>query len=275
MGSNPTPSATKPAPNEGFWPSLLRTIVNANDSILQFYERLAASYHLIFGNWREAVLRQGEILDKLIREQLGDKKPLTILDCSCGIGTQAIGLALRGYRVHATDLSPAQIERAKQQADTFGARLTFGIADMRALESQVEGRFDIAISCDNSLPHLLTRDDLSKALRNIHAKIHPVGLFIASIRDYDRIVEDHPRVDQPRILEGPEGKRIVFQVWDWSSDGISYTAHLFILREAGGEWHVAHYATPYRALLRQELDEILESSGFSKIRWHMPSESGY
>lgn len=249
--------------------------MHVNDSILQFYDQLAASYHLIFANWRETVLRQGEVLDRLIRRQLGDKRPLTILDCSCGIGTQAIGLALREYRVHATDLSPAQIERAKQEADTFGARLTFSIADMRALETQVEGRFDIVISCDNSLPHLLTRKDLSKALRNIHAKIHPEGLFIASIRDYDRIVEEHPRVEQPRILEGPEGNRIVFQVWDWSSDGISYTAHLFILREAGGEWHAAHYATPYRALLRKELDELLESSGFSRIRWYAPSESGY
>jgi methylase of polypeptide subunit release factors len=47
------------------------------------------------------------------------------LDCACGINTQAIGLAMRGGTVHATDLSPAAIARAGREAASFGAALTF------------------------------------------------------------------------------------------------------------------------------------------------------
>ena len=81
----------------------------------EFYDRLADEYHLIVGNWDEAVKWQGEVLDTLLRSVTG-RGSLSILDCSCGIGTQAIGLALLGHRLTATDLSPRSIERAREEA---------------------------------------------------------------------------------------------------------------------------------------------------------------
>jgi glycine/sarcosine N-methyltransferase len=75
------------------------------DSVTEFYDSLSPHYRLIFANWREAVVHHGEILDKLIRTQINISSTTSLLDCSCGIGTQAIGLALRGYRVHASDIS--------------------------------------------------------------------------------------------------------------------------------------------------------------------------
>ena len=84
-------------------------------SIQDFYDRLGGEYHLIFGNWDEAVKWQGEVLDTLLRSETG-RGSLSILDCSCGIGTQAIGLALLGHRLTATDLSPRSIERAREEA---------------------------------------------------------------------------------------------------------------------------------------------------------------
>jgi hypothetical protein len=53
-----------------------------------FYDDLADSYHLIYPDWGREVRRQGEVLDRLIRAQMGSE-PLSILDCSAGIGTQA------------------------------------------------------------------------------------------------------------------------------------------------------------------------------------------
>ena len=67
-------------------------------SVVGFYDGLAADYHLIYRDWEEAVERQGRVLDGLIREALGEG-PREVLDCACGIGTQAIGLAMRGHRV--------------------------------------------------------------------------------------------------------------------------------------------------------------------------------
>lgn len=132
------------------------------DRVVAFYEHLAPEYHLLFGDWRGAVLRQGEILDRFIRAHLAPP-PRAVLDCSCGIGTQAIGLARRGYRVHGTDLSPAAVARAWREAATFGVAPTWGVADLRKLDRQVEGAFDLVLSCDNALPHLLSDEELRRA----------------------------------------------------------------------------------------------------------------
>ena len=128
------------------------------DSVRAFYDELAESHHLIFADWQGSMRRQAAALDRLIQEQLG-AGPQAILDCACGIGTQAIGLALLGHTVHATDLSPNAVARAEREAASRDASLTFGVADLRELASQVEGQFDVVLACDNALPHLLEDDD--------------------------------------------------------------------------------------------------------------------
>ena len=64
----------------------------------QFYEGLAPLYHLIYPDWEQSVQRQARDLDALIREVWGDGTR-RVLDVSCGIGTQALGLARLGYDV--------------------------------------------------------------------------------------------------------------------------------------------------------------------------------
>ena len=244
------------------------------DAVADFYNQLAGDYHLIFAGWRAAVDRQGEQLDRLIRGRLG-ARPLAVLDCTCGIGTQAIGLARRGYRVHATDLSPAAADRARREATAFGVAVTWGVADVRQLDRQVVGAFDVVLSCDNSLPHLLTDEDLRLAARAMWSKLRPGGLLLVSIRDYDQLVEERPRATMPSLLDGSGGRRVYFQLWEWSPEGTRYRLHLFILKETAGRWRTTHAATEYRALRRDELSDALRHAGFTDLCWHPPEESGY
>jgi SAM-dependent methyltransferase len=244
------------------------------DEVEQFYDALAPHYHLIFGDWKRSVLRQAGVLDGLIRQRKGPP-PLSVLDCSCGIGTQAIGLALRGYRVHGTDLSGRAVERARQEAAASGAAATFAVADMRALDTRVTGTFDVVISCDNALPHLLTDDDVRLALRGIWTRLSAGGLALVTIRDYDRLLQDKPRATMPDVYEGPEGTRVVFQVWDWQPDLPRYRVHYFILRSQGGPWETFQQTMVYRALRRSELSDLLREVGFADVRWHPPDETAY
>lgn len=249
-----------------------------SDDVLHFYQQLAQDYHLIYADWTKAIERQGTALDRLIRARRDvqpDQPPLAVLDCSCGIGTQAIGLAARGYTVHATDLSPAAVDRAAREARAQRVPLTVGVADLRHLADQVDGTFDVVLSCDNALPHLLTADDLRRAAHHMRAKLAADGLLVISIRDYDHLTLDKPRATQPQVFDTDAERRIVFQVWDWAANGQTYTVTLFILRDRGGEWTTAHYATTYRALLRADLSAILDRAAFTDVRWHMPQDTGY
>jgi glycine/sarcosine N-methyltransferase len=76
------------------------------------YDEIATLYHLVYPDWNAAIARQAAALDAIIREHVGPP-PQSILDVSCGIGTQALGLAALGYAVTASDLSSAAVERAR------------------------------------------------------------------------------------------------------------------------------------------------------------------
>jgi glycine/sarcosine N-methyltransferase len=252
----------------------IRAEENMAATVREFYDGLSGRYHLIFSDWDRAVRWQGEALDHVILAQMGAGHR-SILDCSAGIGTQAIGLALQGHEVHATDLSPEAIGRARAEARRFGVPMTFGVADFRSLGDQVEGTFDVVISCDNSLPHLLTDEDLLLAAQNIRSKLRPNGLFLGSMRDYDRVLSERPNATMPSVTDTPEGRRIYFQAWDWADDGRTYTVHLFVVNESDSAWETHHHETRYRAVLRDELAEILREAGFRDVAWLAPDDSGY
>ncbi len=245
-----------------------------SDSVRAFYDDLADDYHLLFADWQESVRRQAAVLDGLIRGELGPG-PRAVLDCACGIGTQAIGLARLGHRVHATDLSPAAVARARREAAAVDATLSFGVADLRSLAEQVADEFDVVLACDNALPHLVNDDDLRLAVDNMAAKLRPGGLLLASIRDYDRLAQDRPAAEGPHVVDGPDGRRVAFQVWDWADDGRGYRLHQFLVRETGAGWQTDHRATAYRAILREEMAAALRQAGLTDIRWRGPEESGY
>lgn len=244
------------------------------DSVTQFYDQLARDYHRIFADWKQSVQRSGQVLGCLLAARRGEP-PLTVLDCTCGIGTQAIGLALYGYTVHGTDLSPEAVERARQEAVTFGATLTFGIADVLQLQQQVDGVFDVVLTCDNSLAHFLTDDDLQQALGNMASKIAPDGLFVASLRDYDAILQQKPRAMLPQVSDIDGSRAISFQVWDWLGNGHSYSLNHFIVKQAGEDWETTCNVTRLRAWRRAEVQLMLARAGLHDIEWHMPAESNY
>ncbi|SHN62059.1 Methyltransferase domain-containing protein [Paenibacillus sp. ov031] len=245
------------------------------DSVLKFYDEIAEDYHLIFADWNQSILQQAQILDQVIQSKLthSTTQTLSLLDCSCGIGTQAIGLAKYGYNVSATDVSPDSVKRAEKEAASRGVNINFGVADFRSLDTDLTGAFDIVLSADNATPHLLTDGDLHKAFQNIYTKLNRNGLFIATIRDYDALVKERPSTTQPRVLD--KGKRVVFQVWDWAEDGKTYTTNQFIVQEMNGEWKTKHNSTPYRALLREEMNNVLRATGFMDVEWHFPADTGY
>lgn len=246
-----------------------------NNSTKDFYDELADSYHLIFEDWNQSVLRQGRILSNIIQEKYQTSFDLSILDCSCGIGTQAIGLAKYGYNLTATDISPNAVARAVVESQKVGVNIRFGVADMRSLISQVEGVFDVVISCDNSLPHIITDNELLAAIQNMWAKLETPGLLLISIRDYEKIINEKPVATVPKIIDDPSGRRIIFQVWDWATEGQVYTLNHFIIQEAKGLWQTNCTKTTYRALLQKELSSILAEVGFVNIEWLNPEVSGY
>ncbi|WP_329373469.1 class I SAM-dependent methyltransferase [Streptomyces sp. NBC_00669] len=244
-------------------------------SVARFYDELADDYHLIYSDWDASIRRQGAALDALIGRAGAD-----VLDCACGIGTQAIGLALRGHRVTGTDISPRAAARAAREAARRSLRLRTAAADMRHLPF-ADGRFDAVVCADNSLPHLLTGQEVRAALAEMRRVLRPGGLLLVSTRPYDELVRERPASTPPqvhRIAEGDgsgEERAVTFQLWHWHDDGERYDLEHFQLVPAGGEWRVEVRRTTYWALPRNRLAGFAAEAGFVDAGWRLPPETGF
>jgi glycine/sarcosine N-methyltransferase len=232
--------------------------------VVAFYDGFAPDYHLAYGgNWESAVERQGNALDALIQDELPGAR--SVLDCSCGIGTQAIGLARLGYRVVGTDISEGEIERARREAERLGVEASFAVADFRDLSS-IEGPFDVVISCDNAVPHLLDAADVPKALTQMRAKLRPGGLLVITMRDFDTALKEKPPMAPPVIVAGPP-RRVLVRLHDWDEEQPSYTVRYLILTDGEDGWELTEHTTRYRAITRDELKTAAATAGFADSRW--------
>jgi SAM-dependent methyltransferase len=234
------------------------------DDVRGFYDGFADTYELAYGGrWDEAVERQGAALDALIRATVPDARD--VLDCACGIGTQALGLARRGYRVTGTDISEREVERARREAERLGVDARFAVADFRDL-AVAGGPFDAVLCCDNALPHLLDPEDVVQALREMHARLRPGGLLVVTLRDFDRALAERPPLAPAALDPGPP-RRVLVRLHDWDADAPVYTVRYLVLTEGLAGWDVVEHATRYRALTRAELEGAARAAGFERVDW--------
>ena len=241
------------------------------DIIQTFYDNLASQYDKLFSDWQLATNEQAVILNKIFEEN-GFDKTANILDCACGIGTQAIGLASLGYSVTASDISEGELKEAKGRAENNRVKIRFERADFCKLSEKFSERFDIVICMDNALPHMLTKSALEAAIKSISRQSATGGMFVASIRDYDTLLVDKPTYSPPYIHKRGNGQRVSFQTWDWDDDRYKLTQYIIEDEES---LKISKFDCEYRATRREELTELLVTNGWDTVEWKFPEETGF
>lgn len=229
-----------------------------------FYERLAPFYHIIYQDWDAAIKEQATQLSTIIHNYWG-RDVQTILDVSCGIGTQVIGLASEGYKVTGSDLSPKEIERAKQEARLRNLSIGFSICDMRKAYSYHQSQFDVVISCDNSIPHLLNDREILKALKQIYACTRAGGGCLLTIRDYDQEARGTGIVKPYGIRQVSDKRYLVFQVWDF--EGEIYDVSMYFIEEEqkSGKAQTHIMRSRYYALSPNCLMKLMKEAGYDSV----------
>lgn len=237
----------------------------------QFYDSLAFHYDKLFQDWKASTREQALILEKFF-SRCGFDRSSNILDCACGIGTQSVGLAGLGYRVTGSDISEAELTEAASRAYQNGVNIRFVRADFCALSDVFHEQFDIVICMDNALPHMLTHEDLDRAIKSISGQVARGGIFVASIRDYDQLLLEKPPYSLPYIHRNDLGQRVSFQTWSWKADNYELTQYII---DDHGTPEVHKFVCEYRATRREELSGLLISHGFDDVCWHFPEETGF
>jgi SAM-dependent methyltransferase len=233
-------------------------------SVTEFYDALTPYYHLVYENWETSVERQGTVLDAVIRSVLGEPRR-SVLDLACGIGTQSLGLAARGYEVTGSDLCPAAIERARSEAVRRGLSIPFSVADMRVAHAHHGLEFDIVLCADNSLPHLLSDDEISGALGQFFLCTKPGGLTVVSVRDYAVLERGGVQIKPYGVRYEGAARYMLFQVWEWRDS--LYDLSFYIVRDDGThECRTLIARSTYYAVSIAALTRLMENAGFVDVR---------
>jgi glycine/sarcosine N-methyltransferase len=229
------------------------------------YDEIAAVYHLIYRDWNAVIAEQATALDAIIRQRVGPP-PRSILDVSCGIGTQALGLAALGHAVTASDLSSGAVDRARREAARRNLAIAFTVADMRRCAEVHGSGFDVVLSADNSIPHLLSDDTIREAFGAFHQSLRPGGITILGIRDYATEERPSPQLVPYGFRSDGDDRYFVVQTRDW--DGDFYDVAMYFIREARGSTPATVIAgsSRYYAIPIDRLVSLLEETSFMEIR---------
>ncbi len=232
--------------------------------IAGFYDQLASYYAYLYADWEASVQRQAAALDGIVREFFG-AEARRILDAACGIGTQSIGLATLGYTLTASDISPAEVERARDLARRRGVTIDFRVADMRQLREVVPETFDVVIACDNAIPHLLTDDDILQAFRQFYDCTTPQGGCILSVRDYAQLERGGRQLHSRPVHDTPDGRLLLFDMWEF--DGDYYDLTIYAVEDRGQAEATTHVMRGgrYYCITIDRLEQLLKQAGFKRI----------
>lgn len=220
-----------------------------------YYNTRAKSYDDFNENNSKAI---NLILEKILKQH----NVSTILDLTCGTGSQVFWLSDSGFEVVGSDISPSMLKIAKQKAKLKNLKIKFLQGDCRAIQV---GNFDAVITIFNAIGHL-TREDFKLTTQNINHNLNPGGLYIFDIFNLDYLKHENNITkltgDWMTISNGNKVREIQFSTI--SDDGILASYSTYVNQEGHSDPTKISkgYGNTLQVYSADELRAILKDSGF-------------
>jgi SAM-dependent methyltransferase len=189
-----------------------------------------------------------------------------VLDCAAGTGTLAVGLALRGHDVVATDASGAMVRRTDELAARHRAELVTRACAWEYLGRQGFAPFDAVLCVGNSLTHAEGATARRRVLRAMAGVLRPGGRLVLTSRNWEKVRAAGPGVRVADELTVRDGRRGL-AVHAWSlADGWDEPHHLDVaVALIGDDGRVTTHGERLRfwPFRHQTLDEDLRAAGLT------------
>lgn len=196
-----------------------------------------------------------------------------VLDCSCGTGQLAVGLAGLGMQVVASDASAAMVRRTAELSSAYGTSVVTVRADWEELPDHFgDAIFDMVFCVGNSLHHAEGARGRVAALESMSRLLRPGGRLVLTSRTWELVRAGGTRLDiRDQLIRRNGRDALVIYRWEiapsWEDEHHIEIAVAQV--EAEGSVLVSSELLscwPYRHTeLRSELDSVglrVESSTF-------------
>jgi SAM-dependent methyltransferase len=165
------------------------------------------------------------------------------------------------YHVDACDISEGMVSVAHRNAGNRHIKLfQAGFTEL----DKSGGMYDAVTCLGNSLPHVLSDEELDKSLECMKNVLLPGGILIIHGNNYDRIL-----VKRERFMPLAEGERkgktyLFVRFFDFLEDALTF--NMVVLTNKGGRWAMLRDSATHRPVTCALLEERLKKAGFVDIK---------
>lgn len=196
------------------------------------------------------------VIEKLLAEQ-GAK---TILDMTCGTGSQVLYLAQRGYKITGNDISPALIDIARNKAMKMNLSVPFMVGDMRTINA---GTYDAVITIFSAIGHV-SKSDFEITLQNMRRNLNEGGIYIFDIFNLqaltDEVIKDFV-MDISNVVDGISFRNQQHSEID-RENGLLISHDNYTISKEGCKPECHTNTFSLQIYTAQELQDLLKKNGF-------------
>jgi glycine/sarcosine N-methyltransferase len=198
--------------------------------------------------------------DRPIFKALVDRYHLTsALDAGCGSSFHAILLAQLGLQVTAVDMSEKMVQKTVQHAIEFNVKILAMQSSFIGIENKVQHSFDSLFCLGNTLPHMMSFNELRQMFTSFYKILKPEGLLFLQFLNYSAILKEQKRVQSIKEV----GNSLYIRFYDYEAQRIMFNI-LTIRRTPEGVQH-ALQSIPLTPWTADEVVSTLTAVGFSNI----------
>ncbi|MGD0665662.1 MAG: class I SAM-dependent methyltransferase [Rhabdochlamydiaceae bacterium] len=201
--------------------------------------------------------------NQLIENILKKYKVKTVLDLTCGTGSQVFYLAKRGYKVTGSDFNLKMLNIAKSKARKEKLDIKFLQGDMR---TQNAGRFDAVITIFNAVGHL-TKRGFEKAMRNIGENLKDGGLYVFDINNLAYLLKDNQitnlTMDRQVMTDDTKIRETQYSTID--EDGILASYTIYSEQKGSNKPKIFKSSQTLQVYSAKQLREMLQKNGFKVL----------
>ena len=202
---------------------------------------------------------KNRVIEKILRKH----NVKTVLDLTCGTGSQVLYLAKHSYQVTGADISPALLTRARDKAQKEKVDIKFIEGDMRILQV---GSFDAVITIFNAIGHL-TKAGFEKALKNIRRNLNDGGLYVFDILNLDAMTDsavNNLAMDLKKAVDTTQIHNVQYSKIN-RENGRLTSYDYFSIQEGSDTPKIFKGKFTLQIYTAQELRELLARNGFETL----------
>ena len=203
-------------------------------------------------------------INALIETILRKYNAYTVLDLTCGTGSQVFWLSERGFNATGVDISEKMLSIARHKSNDLDKTINFEYGDMRY--SHI-GNFDAVLTIFNSIGHL-TKSDFELTLKNIRQNLNSDGIYIFDIFNLNYLLyEDNITkltIDWQKKIGGITAREIQYSTI--SHDGVLASYDIYHEQKGSESPKITTAFQTLQTYSAQQLQLLLEKNGFETLQ---------